>query len=254
MGLVALDLTSGERFAINENLVFPQASAIKIAILMEVYKQAQAGKFKLTDTRRVEKQHKAGGSGVLVQLSDGTVQLSIYDLCVLMILVSDNTATNMLIDLVGMDNINRTLEGLGLKHTRVRRRMLDTAASWRGDENVSTPAEAARIMEILFKGEFLNRAACDEILAILKKPKNGGIKSGLPTDVPVAFKPGGIAGVKTEWCIVLLKDRPYVVTVMENYGLDDAATAMKEISVTLYEYFFRLARATPHGTYVEKPK
>jgi beta-lactamase class A len=255
MGLVALDLTGGERFAINENLVFPQASAIKIAILMEVYKQAQAGKFKLTDTRRVEKQHKAGGSGVLVQLSDGTVQLSIYDLCVLMILVSDNTATNMLLDLVGMDNINRTLEGLGLKHTRVRRRMLDTAASWRGDENVSTPAEAARIMEILFKGEFLNRAACDEILAILMKSKNGGIKSGLPADVPVAFKPGGIAGVKTEWCIVLLKDRPYVVTVMENYGLDDdAATAVKEISVTLYEYFFRLARATPHGTYVEKPK
>lgn len=129
MGLVALDLTSGERFAINENVVFPQASAIKIAILMEVYKQAEAGKFKLTDTRRVEKQDKTGGSGVLVQLGDGTVQLSIYDLCVLMILVSDNTATNMLIDLVGMENINRTLEGLGLKHTRVRRRMLDTAAS-----------------------------------------------------------------------------------------------------------------------------
>ena len=208
MGLVALDLTSGERFAINENLVFPQASAIKVAILMEVYKQAQAGKFKLNDPRRVDKKHKTGGSGVLTELGDGTVQLSIYDLCVLMILVSDNTATNMLIDLVGMENINRTLEGLGLKHTRVRRRMLDTTASWRGDENISTPDEAARIMELLFKGEFLNRAACDEILAILKKPKNGGIKSGLPADVVIAFKPGGIAGVKTEWCIVQLKDRP----------------------------------------------
>ena len=172
-----------------------------------------------------------------------------------MILVSDNTATNMLIDLVGMDNINQTLEELGLQHTRVRRRMLDTAASWRGDENVSTVAEAARIMEILFKGEFLNRTTCDEILAILKKPKNGGIKSGLPADVSVAFKPGGIAGVKTEWCIVLLRDRPYVVTVMENYGLeDDAASAIKEISRTLYDYFSRLARATSHGTYVEKPK
>lgn len=110
-------------------------------------------------------------------------------------------------------------------------------------------------MEILFKGEFLNRAVCDEMLAILKKPKSGGIKSGLPADVPVGFKPGGILGVKTEWCIVLLKDRPYVVTVMENYGLEeDATNAMKEISRTLYDHFSRLARATPHGTYVEKPK
>ncbi len=255
LGLSVLDLTSGERFDVNENLVFPQASAIKIAILMEVYKQAHEGKFKLTDLRRIEKKDKTGGSGVLNELGDGSVQLSIYDLCVLMILVSDNTATNLLIDLVGMENINRTLDSLGLKKTRVQRRMMDSAASWRGDENVSTPNEAARIMEILFKGTFINRKACDEMLAILKKPKKGDIKSGLPEDVAVAFKPGGIPGVKTEWCIVYLKDRPYVVIVMENYGVeDDAAGAMKIISKTLHEYFSRLARATPHGTYVDKPK
>jgi len=169
--------------------------------------------------------------------------------------LSDNTATNLLLDLVGRDNLNRTLESLGLKQTRVRRRMMDTAASWRGDENLSTPAEAARIMEILFKGEFVNRQVCDEILAILKKPKPGGIKSGVPTEVPMAFKPGSISGVTTEWAIVFLKDRPYVLVVMENYGLDDdATTAMKELSRTLYEYFSRLARSTPHGAFVEKPK
>lgn len=255
LGLAVLDLTSGERFAVNENLVFPQASAIKIAILMEVYKQAHEGKFKLTDTRRIEKKDKTGGTGVLNELGDGSVQLSIYDLCVLMILVSDNTATNLLIDLVGMDKVNQTLVSLGLKQTRVRRRMMDSAASWRGDENTATPAEAARIMEILFKGEFINRQVCDEMIAILKKPKKGDIKSGLPEDVPVAFKPGGIPGVKTEWCIVFLKDRPYVVTVMENYGMEeDASSAMKIISKTLHEYFSRLARATPHGTYVDRPK
>jgi beta-lactamase class A len=255
MGVVALDLTSGERFAINEDLVFPQASAIKIAILMEVCKQAQAGKFKFTDRRRIEQQDKAGGSGVLLHLGDGTVELTIEDLCVLMIMVSDNTATNLLIDLVGMANINQTLASLGLKHTRLQRHMLDTGASWRGEENISTPAEAARIMELLFKGEFLSREVCDHILSILRKTRTGGIKSGLPTDVPVAFKPGGIAGVKTEWAIVLLQNRPYVVIVMENYGLeDDAADAMKEISRTLHDYFSRLARATAHGTYVEPPR
>jgi beta-lactamase class A len=137
----------------------------------------------------------------------------------------------------------------------MRRRMMDTAAAWRGEENLSTPTEAARIMEILFKGEFVNRHLCDEILAILKKPKPGGIKSGVPAEVTVAFKPGSISGATTEWAIVYLQDRPYVLVVMDNYGLeDDARSAMQDISRTLYDYFARLARATPHGTYVEKPK
>jgi beta-lactamase class A len=255
LGFIALDLTSGERFALNEDVSYQQASAIKIAILMEVFKQAHEGKFKLTDLRRIEQKDKTAGSGVLIELGDGTVQLSLRDLCVLMIVLSDNTATNLLLDLVGRDNLNRTLESLGLKQTRVRRRMMDTAASWRGDENLSTPAEAARIMEILYKGEFVNRQIYEEILAILKKPKPGGIKSGVPTEVPVAFKPGSISGVTTEWAIVFLKDRPYVLVVMENYGLeDDATTAMKELSRTLHEYYSRLARSTPHGAFVEKPK
>lgn len=255
LGFVALDLTSGERFAHNDTLIFPQASAIKIAILMEVYKQAGEGKFKLTDTRRITRSDKTGGSGILKDLGDGTVELNIEDLCVLMIVLSDNTATNLLIDLVGMDNINRTLDALGLKQTRVRRRMLDTRASWRGDENVSTPAEAARVMEILFQGEFQNRRTCDAILTILRKTQRGAIKSALPADISVAFKPGGIAGVATEWAIVELENRPYVLVVMENYGLeDDAATAMKDLARVAHEHFSRLAKAAPHGSYVEKPR
>ena len=132
---------------------------------------------------------------------------------------------------------------------------METSASWSGEETNSTPADAARNRELLFKGQFITRHICDEIIAILKKTKLGSIKSGVPADVVVAFKPGSISGVTTEWVIVYLKDRPYIVVVMENYGLeDDATTAMKEISRTLYDHFSRLARATPHGTYVEKPK
>ncbi len=252
MGLTVIDLTSGEHFDINENLVFPQGSAIKIPILMEVYKQAAEGKVKLTDLLSVAKQHQVGGSGVLKELGDGTSRLSIGDLAVLMILVSDNTATNMLIDLVGTENINQTMTSLGLSQTKIQRAMMDTAARGRGDENLSTPAEAARIMETLYQGEFIDRVACDDMLAILKKPKRGGINAGLPVDVPVAFKPGGIPGVSTEWAIVYLKERPYVVVVMENYELNDEATeAMKEISRTLYDYFWRLGRASRYGTYVD---
>lgn len=251
LGLSVLDLNNRDQFGINEHNLFPQASAIKIPILMEVYKQSGQGKFKLTDLRRIEKQDKTPGSGVLSELGDGTVQMSLHDLCVLMIVLSDNTATNMLIDLVGMAGVNETLHSLGLKQTRLKRRMMDTDASLRGDENLSTPAEAARIMELLWGGEFINRAVCDEILAILKKPKPGGIAAGLPTGISVAFKPGSIAGVVTEWAVVLLKDRPYVVTIMENYGIkQDASGAITEISKILHEYFQRLSLATPFGSYV----
>lgn len=251
MGLVAVDLTTGERFGLNENLVFPQASAIKIPILMEVYKQAAEGEFKLSDSLPVTKQQQVGGSGVLKELGDGTSHLSIRDLAVLMILVSDNTATNILIDLVGMENISQTMASLGLAQTKVQRRMMDIAARARGDENLSTPAEAARIMEILYRGEFLDRAACDDILDILKKTKpEGGY--ALPRYPEVAFKSGGIPGVATEWAIVYLEDRPYITVVMENYAVgDEASKAFKELLRTVYDYFWRLSRATRYGTYVE---
>lgn len=237
VGLTAFDLTSGERFAVNENVVFPQASAIKVAILMEVFKQAHEGKFKLTDTRRIQREDKTGGSGILAELGDGTVEMTLHDLCVLMIVLSDNTATNMLLDLVGRENINRTLASLGLKETKVQRRMMDMEAAKRGQENLSTPAEAARIMEILYKGEFVSRSICDEILGILKKGKATNLKAGLPEEIVVASKPGSIPGVTTEWAIVYAKKRPYIVTVMEKNGQGDAPTLIKEISRTLYEHF-----------------
>lgn len=254
MGYCVLDLTDGTRMALNENLIFPQASAIKIAILMEVYKQAEDGKFKLSDVRTIRKEDKAGGSGILNDLSSDTVQMTVRDLCVLMMVLSDNSATNMLIDLVGRENINATMQALGLKETRVRRRMMDTAASHRGEENTSTPAEAVRIMELLHGGKFVNRAVCDDILSILKKPKTTSLTSGLPEGIAIATKPGGIAGVNTEWAIVLVKDRPYAVAVMENYGMGDAPDTIKEISKTLHDYFSRLGKATSHGALVEKPK
>ena len=100
LGLSVVDLVSGARFGFNQDNVFPQASAIKIPVLMEVYKQAGEGKLKLTDSRRIERKDMTPGSGVLSELGDGTVHLSLHDLCVLMIVLSDNTATNLLIDIV----------------------------------------------------------------------------------------------------------------------------------------------------------
>jgi beta-lactamase class A len=243
-GLAVVDLTNGETFLINEEKVFPQASAIKIPLLMEVYKQEREGKFKFTDIRRVKKTEHTAGSGILRELGDATVEMNLHDLCVLMILVSDNTATNMLIDLVGMERVNQTMQGLGLTQTRLRRRMMDLDAITRGNENVSTPAEAARIMQLLYRGEFISREVCDGILAILTKAKTSAVAAGLPAGTPVASKPGGINGVVTEWAIVLLDGRPYIMIAMETYNPpEEASTTIKEISAELYRYFKRLPAA-----------
>ncbi len=250
VGVVALDLKSGEQFSINGDMQLPQGSAIKIPILMEVFKQAHEGKIKLTDMRWVDKADKVGGSGILGQLGDHTTQMSIRDLSTLMITLSDNTATNMIIDVVGIDNINRTMKSLGFPKTNVQRRMMDQEASAKGDENLSTPMEAARIMEMLFKGTFVSRKVCDEIISILQKAQGGIISSAIPSDIPVSFKPGGIAGVTTEWAIVHLKENPYVLVVMESYGLEeDIKPVMRDFSKLMYEYFWRKGVASPYGSY-----
>ena len=252
LGYMALDLNTREKLASNESLVFPQASAIKIPLLMEVFKQAHEGKFKFSDTRTIDHAGAVEG-GVLYHFASGQSRISIYDLCVLMIVLSDNSATNILIDLVGMENVNKTMQSLGLAHTRLQRKMMDVQASARGDENISTPAEACRVMQLLAAGEFIDRATSYAILDILRIPRDvpGIVASTIPSDVAIAYKKGEILpAVQTEWALVELKGHPYVLAVMANYGLDtDAAVAFQEISKGVYDYFWRLAGATPHGTY-----
>src|SRR5262245_62624860 len=97
MGVAIKDLTTGEEILLNDQLTFPTGSSIKIPILIELHKQASEGKYKMTDQRWVEKKDQVSGSGVIVNFGDHTSQLSLNDLAVLMIALSDNTATNMLI-------------------------------------------------------------------------------------------------------------------------------------------------------------
>ncbi len=147
LGFSVIDLTTGERFGTLDTMVFPQGSAIKVPVLMEVFKQSAGGKFSLSDRITIEHAKTVDG-GILQDFADRGSSLSIYDLCVLMIVLSDNSAANYLIDRVGMENVNSTMRSLGLKNTMLRRIMMDLAASGRGDENISTPAEAANVMQI----------------------------------------------------------------------------------------------------------
>jgi beta-lactamase class A len=241
-GLVVEDLAGEHRFEINADRQFTQASCIKTPILLEVLKQAHEGKLSLADRHWVDESNKTAGSGILCELGDHTVELSVEDLCVLMIVLSDNTATNMLIDQIGMENVTATMASLGCEQTVLRRRMMDTAAAARGEENLSTPADAARILRLLHEGKFVNREVSDQALAILRKPKSGAIRSTVPLSVSVPFKPGELPGLLTEWALVEMPERPYIVVVMGTYNpktsTDDALdAAMKQVGKEAYKFF-----------------
>jgi len=250
MGVAIKDLTTGEEILLNDQLTFPTGSSIKIPILIELHKQASEGKYKLTDQRWVEKKDQIGGSGVIFNFGDHSSQLSLNDLAVLMIVLSDNTATNMLIDQVGMANVNRTLDELGLKQIRLRRKMIDQAASARGDENTATPREAMTLMEKLYRGQVINKQLSDDALKILKVRKDSPIPRLLPAGVEIANKPGSIEGVACDWAVIYVPNRPYAIAVMTNYDREGADDAIAKVSKLAYDYFIRLSRSTKYGARV----
>ncbi|WP_210417849.1 serine hydrolase [Bythopirellula goksoeyrii] len=200
---------------------FPQASAIKIPLLMEVLAQREERQLDWNALHPILAKHQVGGSGILSEFTDGGSQLNTADLCTLMIVLSDNTATNMLIDLVGMESVNRRMDSLGLRKTRLNRLMMDTAASARGEENVATPQEACRVMRLLAQGKFIDPEISNELLAMLRKPKSTAIRKAIAAEIPVASKPGAIPGVATEWAVVELPGQPYVMIFMGKEGSEN---------------------------------
>lgn len=254
MGIAVKDLAGTEAFTVNADSVFPQASSIKIPVLIELFRQAQTGSVKLDERVAVSKAMMAGGSGVLQNFGDGASALSLRDLAVLMIVLSDNTATNILIDRVGIDKVNGMLTHYGLRQTRLQRRMLDTAAQQAGRENLSTPLEMVWLLNLLNQGKILNAENTAAVMEILIYPKNSPLRRGLPAGVRMANKPGGLTGVSCDSGVVLLEGRPYAISVMTTYGPlgeeDGAARAIGEVSKRVFEYFKRLQSSNPLGVRV----
>lgn len=251
-GFTAVDLTTGKEFSYNADLEFPQASAIKIPILMEVFAQASEGKLDLSEKRKVKPINTVAGTGIIKHLS-ATPVFSIEDLCNLMIILSDNSATNSLIDLLGMSEINKRLASLGLEQTLVQRKMINSAASGRGEENLSTPAEAAEILKTLYEGDFIDKATSKKIIQILRKTerRDSSLAQGIPNEIPMAFKTGFLNGVSTEWAIIFLAERPYAIAIMESFKVNNESTKVVEnISETIFKYFWRMGNATKYGTYI----
>src|SRR2546430_2596020 len=217
LGVAILDLTTGQKYFLHADEVLPTASSIKIAILAELYRQAQQGKIKLGDLYTLQSSDLAGGSGIAGALTPGVTRLTIRDVAALMISVSDNSATNIIIDRIGIENVNALLDSLSLTQTRLRRKMMDVKAAGEGRENIATPREMVTLLESLYRGRVLNKPMTEDFFTLLSVHKESYIPRELPEDLRIANKPGELEGVRNDSGIVFTGSRPFAISVMTTY-------------------------------------
>ena len=249
LGVAVMDLSDGRALLWHADDVYPTASSIKIAVLAELYRQAQEGKLKLTDLYTVRKEDDVPDSSIFNGLSFGVTQLTLRDLATMMIAVSDNSATNVLIDKVGLENVNGMLSAQGLKQTRLQRKMMDLNAAKQGRENIATPRELMTLLARIYQGKVLNREMTDAFFKMLATSKNSPIRLAIPDAVVSADKPGELEGVRNDSGVVFAQNRPFVISVMTTYDRDENAAnaAIGRIAATAYSMFDRIGRATPIG-------
>ena len=254
LGYAIQDLSSGETFTRLPDTVFPQASSIKLTVLLELLRQEQEGKLSLEEKHTLRRSEMTTGDPdpILNKLGDATVTMSLRDLAVFMIALSDNTATNILINRLGMENINAGIQHLGLKETKLRRRMIDLEAARQGNENVSTPREMLALLEKVFQGDALDAPHTQEFLRILRLPKDtyqSDFRRALPPDLTIADKAGSLDAVRCDSGIIEISGHAVVLCVMTTYLQNGAEgeRAIEDVARLAYSYYSRLAQSSPYG-------
>lgn len=220
--LCAKNLETGQSYGISPNSPVRTASTIKLAVMTEAFAQAGEGKLNWDEPLKLERQNKVSGSGVLTEFSDG-VQLPVRDVMHLMIVVSDNTAANMMIDHVGGNAVNARMAQLGLVQTRLMRKIMSGGAGVTDEgakaENKqwgigrSSPAEMVTILEKLYRGQWISKSASDEMLAVMKRQQyHDGIGRDL-RDVTIASKSGALDHLRSDVGIVYSKGGPIAMAI-----------------------------------------
>ncbi|MFT9495692.1 serine hydrolase [Anaerosolibacter sp.] len=236
--VVLKDLQKDQRiYEYREDTQMPSASIIKLLIMVEAMKQVAEGRFELEQKITINPKDKVP-HGVLSDLT--TQSFTFLDLIMLMIIVSDNTATNMLIDLLGFDHINQLAWTLGLNKTVLERKMMDTEAVKRGKQNKTTPGDMVLLLESIYRKKILKPELCELMLDIMKRQKDlAMLKRYLPEDLPVAHKTGDLLNLNHDIGIFYLPMHTYLLCVF----IADAESNLKakqligKISKCVYDHF-----------------
>lgn len=256
MGYAIKDLSTGERFEHNADLVFPTASSIKLAVLLELMRQDQEGRLSLAEKHTIRHSELPPGDTdpILHMLGDGTASMTLRDVATFMVVLSDNGAANILIDRVGMENVNAEIARLGLAQTHLRRHMIDIQAAREGRENVSTPGELAALLEKVKSGGALDAAHTKDYFDLIALPKDSLFNKALPAGVRIEDKPGSLDAVRCDAGIIEIAGRPFVMSVMTSYlkSNDDGERAVEEIARLAYDYFDRLSRSSAYGRVISE--
>jgi len=209
MSISYTDLTTSDHIGIAENRPYNPASVIKFPVMVAVYEQLHLGKLNLDDTLVFTNDMRVGGAGV-IQFQPPGSRFSIRHLVNLMITQSDNTATKMLMEHVGLGNINRLMKERGLKHTVVRATNLLRAEGL----NYSSSRDMNHLLVQLYRGEVFSKELSQEMMTVLLRQQvKWGIPKHLPATIRVANKTGTLDHIKNDVGIVLVDHHPYAISV-----------------------------------------
>ena len=258
MGVSIHHLESGEEVNINADASYPMCSVLKIPVLCEAFRQIDAGHFTLDDRWELTLAEKNLPSGVLVFLQDG-LRPTVRDLLTLMIIISDNTATDMVMNRLGVGNINSYMHKLGLMKIHVSMTIRDIfddllgdaadpmrvlsdldkqkvapdanrigrAYSTGPDNDVSTAREMTRLLTMIARGTVVSREACGEMLHILLQQQiNIRLPRFLPYGVPFAHKTGTLSGLRNDAGILYANEQSHVVVSV--FSRWDAEAVMED--------------------------
>jgi len=245
---------NGDHILINEKEAFHAASTMKTPVMIEVFKQAQHGKFGLDDHLIIKNEFKSivDSSRYSLSLSDDAgddlykfigQKKSIRELVFEMITVSSNLATNILIDLINPKNIMETMKSIGANDIRVIRGVEDIKAYNKGLNNTTTALDLMIIYKGIAEGKLVSEEACNEMIKILSAQKlNTKIPAKLPVNIKIAHKTGSVSGVEHDSGIIYLPDgRKYVLVLLtkELKNMQKAIEAEANISKLIYDYMIK---------------
>ncbi len=229
-------------FALGADVPVAPASVIKLAIMLEAMEQVKANRLDLSDIHILTDSEKTGGAGVLKTYAHRS-RIAYGDLLRLMMVYSDNTATNIFIDELGMEAINQRMKAVGLENSRLNRVMMDTLAVRQGRENVVTAHEMNALLKKIYHHEVATPALCNQMLDLLKQNQDSlTILRLLPEGTVVAHKTGELSYIRGDAGIVFGNARrvtqPFLLTVfVAGVPTPEAERIIGEIALICYLFF-----------------